>query len=206
MPTKVTLLIFVRGIHWNIASGIPTFWNKFKVCLLNARTCRHKNLRLTSAQFDLVMQPIIWWYLCNYTLLLNICQILTGSKLIRILTLFLVADLVFFRAKRRRGWDLRFEKNFGHIHFLTSPQALKRPSSGIFFPASNFLKKKTGEIRRFFCIRFPLCKYSKGASRKFLRPSPSFENGYLKMKQKGDSLVRQGPKTWEEVSAPPLRG
>ena len=65
VPTKFTLQVIVRGIHGSFVSGL-TFWNMIhwhfgtclKVCLWNRGTRRHKIIRLSSAKFGLVMEPL----------------------------------------------------------------------------------------------------------------------------------------------------
>ena len=54
--TKFTLQIFVRGIHWNFVIGIHLHFGTYlKTCHWNPGTYRHKIVRLSSAQFGLVM-------------------------------------------------------------------------------------------------------------------------------------------------------
>ena len=56
VPTEFMLQVFVRGIHRSFVSGIHWFFGtSLKVCLWNPGTCRHKTVRLSSAQFGLVM-------------------------------------------------------------------------------------------------------------------------------------------------------
>ena len=54
--TKFTLQVYVRGIHVNFVSGIHShFGTCLNTCLWNPETYRHKIVRLSSAQFGLVM-------------------------------------------------------------------------------------------------------------------------------------------------------
>ena len=56
VPTKFTLHSYVRGIHGNFVSGIHLhFGTCLKTSFWNPRTYRHKIVRLSSAQFGLVM-------------------------------------------------------------------------------------------------------------------------------------------------------
>ena len=56
VPTKFTLQVFVRGIHVNLLSGILLHIGTCLItCLWSPATCRHKVVRLSSAQFGLVM-------------------------------------------------------------------------------------------------------------------------------------------------------
>ena len=74
VPTKFTLQVYVRGIHVNLVNGIHLhFGTCLNTCLWNPGTYRHKIVRLSSAQFGLVMIFFIIlsnfeWYLrfgCN---------------------------------------------------------------------------------------------------------------------------------------------
>ena len=59
VPTKLTLQLFVRGIHEIFVSGIYLlFGTCLKICPWNPGTYRHKILRLSSAQIGLVMFEI----------------------------------------------------------------------------------------------------------------------------------------------------
>ena len=56
MPTNLTLQLFVRGIHGNFLSGIHLhFGTCLKVSFWYPGTYKHKIVRLSSAQFGLVM-------------------------------------------------------------------------------------------------------------------------------------------------------
>ena len=56
-PTKFPLQVFVRGIHGCFLFGTHLNFGKcLKFCLWNPGTYRHKTVRLTSAQFGLVMK------------------------------------------------------------------------------------------------------------------------------------------------------
>ena len=56
VPTKFTVQVYVRGIHENLVSGIHLHFGACsKACLWNPGTYRHKTVRLSSAQFGLVM-------------------------------------------------------------------------------------------------------------------------------------------------------
>ena len=68
VSTKFTLQVFVRGIHGNFVSGFHLhFGICVKVCLWNLRRYKHKIVRLSSAQFSLVMMTYLWltfWCFC----------------------------------------------------------------------------------------------------------------------------------------------
>ena len=55
-PTKFSLKVFVCGIHGNVASEIHLhFGKRSKTCLWIPGTYKHKIVRLSTAQFGLVM-------------------------------------------------------------------------------------------------------------------------------------------------------
>ena len=54
--TKFTFQVYVRGIHVNLVSGSHLlFGTCLNTCLWNPATYRHKTVRLSSAQFGLIM-------------------------------------------------------------------------------------------------------------------------------------------------------
>ena len=56
VPTKFTLQLLVRGIHWNFVSEVPLHFGTYlKTFLWNPGTYRRKIVRLSSAQFGLVL-------------------------------------------------------------------------------------------------------------------------------------------------------
>ena len=56
-PTKLTLQVYVHGIHVNLVSGIHLhFGTCFNIYLWNPGTYRHKIVRLSTAQFGLVIK------------------------------------------------------------------------------------------------------------------------------------------------------
>ena len=58
VPTKFLLQLYVRGIYWNFASRIHLNFEKIwlETCLWNTGTYKHKIVRLSSAQFGLLVQ------------------------------------------------------------------------------------------------------------------------------------------------------
>ena len=55
VPTKITLQVYVCGIHWNFVCGVHLQFGTYcKTCLWNPETYRHKIVLLSSAQFGLV--------------------------------------------------------------------------------------------------------------------------------------------------------
>ena len=56
VPTKFALQVYIRGFHVNFVSRIHVhIATVLNFCLWNPGTCRHKIVRLSSAQFGLVM-------------------------------------------------------------------------------------------------------------------------------------------------------
>ena len=65
VPTKFTLQVFKRGIHVNIVSGIHFhFGTSLSTCLWSPGTYSHKTVRLSSAQFGLVMSTRLYISIC----------------------------------------------------------------------------------------------------------------------------------------------